>query len=105
MSRTCSICSHQNRPEIEGALLAGESFRGVSKRFGTSPTALFRHKTDHLQRPVTLRTTEQLPEKDVAPQPSSASPLSRAEPSRYAFPRRLLNRNPVSADRIMPVNG
>jgi hypothetical protein len=48
MPRQCTICHHPSREEIEKALLAGQSFRNVAKRFGTSVTALFRHKADHL---------------------------------------------------------
>jgi hypothetical protein len=48
MPRTCTICNHGNRENIEEALLSGESFRNIAQRFGTSATALFRHKTEHL---------------------------------------------------------
>jgi hypothetical protein len=48
MPRQCSICNHTSREEIEKALLSGASFRNIAKRFGTSTTALFRHKSDHL---------------------------------------------------------
>ena len=45
---TCTICRHPDRPAIDRALVAGESFRHVAERFGTSATAAFRHKGDHL---------------------------------------------------------
>jgi len=45
--RTCTICTHPRRDAIDLALLAGESFRNIAERFGTSATALHRHK-DHL---------------------------------------------------------
>jgi len=48
MPRTCTICNHPSREAIEKALLAGDSFRNVAKRFETSTTALYRHKSDHL---------------------------------------------------------
>lgn len=48
MPRTCTICTHCERELIERDLLAGESLRNIAKRFGTSPTALFRHKAEHL---------------------------------------------------------
>jgi transposase-like protein len=47
MPRTCTICNHPRRDAIDLALLAGESFRNIAQRFGTSATALHRHK-DHL---------------------------------------------------------
>ncbi len=48
MPRTCTVCNHNNRQAIEETLLSGEPFRNVAKQFGTSSTALFRHKTEHL---------------------------------------------------------
>lgn len=48
MPRTCTVCSHPQRPEIDRALVAGESFRNIAERFGTSPTALTRHKKEHV---------------------------------------------------------
>jgi hypothetical protein len=44
MPRTCTICIHALRSEIEGALVTGTAFRNIAERFGTSSTALFRHK-------------------------------------------------------------
>lgn len=44
MPRRCSICDHQQREAIEKAIAVGESLRHVAKRFGTSATAIFRHK-------------------------------------------------------------
>ena len=48
MPRLCTICHHPDREAIDKALIAGEPFRNIAKRTGTSPTALFRHKSDHL---------------------------------------------------------
>lgn len=50
MPRTCTICSHSDRSAIEERMLSGESFRNIAERFATSPTALFRHKSQHLAR-------------------------------------------------------
>ena len=52
MPRTCTICGHKKRAAIEKAVLAGESLRNIAQRYGTSPTALFRHKNDHLTNAV-----------------------------------------------------
>jgi hypothetical protein len=52
----CTICSHAEREAIEQALLAGQPFRAVAVCFGTSATALFRHKQDHL--PVALLSAQ-----------------------------------------------
>jgi hypothetical protein len=48
MPRVCTICTHQSRRAIEQALVAGEPFRNIASRFGTSTAALKRHKDDHL---------------------------------------------------------
>ena len=47
MPRPCTACRHPQREEIDRALVNGEPFRNIAKRFGTSSTAVFRHK-DHL---------------------------------------------------------
>ncbi len=48
MPRRCSICTHPEQAKIDSALLAGEPFRHIAKRYGTSTGALLRHKADHL---------------------------------------------------------
>lgn len=50
--RQCSICPHPNRGEIDAALGRGESFGSVSKRYGVSKAAAFRHKREHLGKPT-----------------------------------------------------
>ena len=47
MPRSCSICAHDARAEIDRALVAGEPFRHIAARFHTSTGALQRHKADH----------------------------------------------------------
>jgi len=49
MPRTCTVCRHPKRGEIEQALLAGESLRDISKRVSLSRASLFRHKA-HLPK-------------------------------------------------------
>lgn len=49
MPRTCTICASPACAEINAALIAGEaSFRNIAKQYGTSATALTRHKAEHL---------------------------------------------------------
>ena len=49
MPRTCSVCVHRERDEIDNVLLAGQvSLRNMAERYGTSATALHRHKSEHL---------------------------------------------------------
>jgi hypothetical protein len=48
MSRTCSICTHPDRVAINAALANQEPFRHIADRYGTSTTALQRHKAEHM---------------------------------------------------------
>ena len=52
MPRICTVCVHPEHERIDQELLAGASLRNIAERFGTSVTALHRHKGDHL--PATL---------------------------------------------------
>lgn len=45
MPQTCSICRHPERADIDAVLLAGEPFRHIAARTGTSTTALQRHRS------------------------------------------------------------
>lgn len=59
MAAKCSICSHGERTAIDRALVAGEPYRHIAARTGTSVTSLRRHKESHLaevvERAVKLR--------------------------------------------------
>jgi hypothetical protein len=48
MPRTCTVCGHRERAAIDAALVANEPFRHIAARFGSSTTALQRHKAEHL---------------------------------------------------------
>ena len=48
MPRSCSICTHPQRQAIDQALMAGVVFRNIARRFGTSTTAVHRHRHEHL---------------------------------------------------------
>jgi hypothetical protein len=60
LPRTCTVCVHDSRVEIDRALVAGEAFRNIAERFGTSATALHRHKGEHL--PAKLLMAQQAEE-------------------------------------------
>ncbi|MGO9666406.1 MAG: hypothetical protein ACLP66_24285 [Polyangia bacterium] len=45
MPRTCTICKHSNRHEIDQALVSGCSFRDVARQYETSPSAVHRHRS------------------------------------------------------------
>lgn len=45
MPRSCTVCSHPERKAIDEALFRNKTpFRNVSKRYGVTASALFRHK-------------------------------------------------------------
>jgi len=50
--RTCTICSHPEREAIDAAIVVGEPYRAIAARTGTTPSALSRHKRDHLPAAV-----------------------------------------------------
>lgn len=45
MPRTCTVCTHPKRLQIERAIVAGTSLRAIAGRFGPSKTAITRHRT------------------------------------------------------------
>lgn len=44
MPRTCTICSHPKRAEIESAIVEGVAYRRIAAQFSISETSLRRHK-------------------------------------------------------------
>src|SRR5665811_469814 len=48
MPRTCTICTHAQRQEIDSALLSGDSLRDIARQFRVSKDPLSRHKSSHL---------------------------------------------------------
>jgi hypothetical protein len=50
MARSCTICRHARRTKIDEALVSGEPFRGISRRFAASPDAVERHAKAHLPK-------------------------------------------------------
>jgi hypothetical protein len=47
--RTCTICNHERRSEIDAALLNETPYRHIAARYGTSTGALQRHR-EHLPK-------------------------------------------------------
>jgi len=52
MPRKCTICGHNQRQDIDAALVERQSFRNIAARFKVSTSALVRHSDDHI--PVAL---------------------------------------------------
>ena len=53
MPRVCTVCAHPEHESIDRALVAGDPYRFISERFGTSLSALSRHRADHLPAALT----------------------------------------------------
>ncbi len=48
MPRTCTICRHPERTEIDAALVEHRPFRTIARQFDASKDALIRHHDNHL---------------------------------------------------------
>jgi len=89
MPRVCTVCSHEDRAGIDSALLAGDTLRNIAKRTGTSPTALHRHKEEHIstlllkaQKVEEIAQADHLLDQVKAIQARTLSILDRADNAR-----------------------
>ncbi len=48
MSRTCTICTHDERHAINVALVQRDSYRDIARHYGVDKSALSRHAKEHL---------------------------------------------------------
>jgi hypothetical protein len=48
MARTCTVCRHESRVDIDKALLDGRPFRDIARQYGLTKDSLLRHHDDHL---------------------------------------------------------
>ena len=48
MARACSVCRSKHLVDVDRALNQGEPYRVVASRFELGPSAIFRHRKDHL---------------------------------------------------------
>jgi hypothetical protein len=60
VARTCSVCGHPERQGIDQALAAHEPYRDIAGRFGTSKSALHRHRHTHAPGPPSLEVSATL---------------------------------------------
>ncbi len=54
MPRTCTICRHDKRSEIDKALLDERPFRAIARQYGPSRGALARHQKSHIIQSLAL---------------------------------------------------
>ncbi len=50
MPRTCTICEHPNRDEIDHLIINGNTFRHIASQYNFSYRAVKRHKDNHLNK-------------------------------------------------------
>ena len=48
MPRSCPVCEHEDREEINAALASNERIRTIADRWSVSKVALMRHRNEHL---------------------------------------------------------
>src|SRR5712691_3644271 len=95
MPRRCTICDHPQHHAIDHALVAAEAFRNISKRFGTSTTALHRHKHEHLLEHL-ADVRQPQPAVSDTPQP----PTEPAHPAQSPEAARVLQRYQATAREV-----
>lgn len=101
MARSCSICESEARPEIEEALALGkEPLRELAQRFGTSKSALQRHRGHG--GPAAAVTVVVEEEDFIEPDPpvveEVASPIELEEKAPVKVPQRPERGNGVKSD-------
>jgi hypothetical protein len=65
MPRTCTICEHPERGEIDRALVGGASNRSAASLYDVSEAAVRRHKANHLPaKMVMAQAAEEVAEAD-----------------------------------------
>ncbi len=53
MGRTCTVCRHTRRADIDAALVEHRPFRTIARQFSASRDALIRHHDNHLPAALT----------------------------------------------------
>ena len=65
MPRTCTICTHESRADIDAALVAETPYRHIAARYGTSTGALQRHREHLPNQLVKAREAEEVTQADT----------------------------------------
>jgi DNA-binding transcriptional ArsR family regulator len=65
MTRTCTICTHAARENIDSSLVRRIPYRDISKRFDVSESALSRHLNEHLSTYVQQALSEYATSKGI----------------------------------------
>ena len=66
MPRSCTVCAHPKREEIDRALVGGASNRSVASLYDASEAAVRRHKANHLPAKLVMaQAVEEVAEADA----------------------------------------
>lgn len=52
MARTCTVCAHEKRAQIEAAIVARQPNRRIAAQFGLSATSIRRHTSEHISETI-----------------------------------------------------
>lgn len=65
MPQACTVCRHDQVAEIDQLLVSGTSLRNIARRFGTSATALHRHRKHLASQVVKAKEAKQAADADT----------------------------------------
>src|SRR5689334_18607266 len=57
MPRACALCTYPDPKAVDAALASGASDRKLAKQFGLSHMAVYRHRREHVVKPLQLAAT------------------------------------------------
>ena len=63
--RTCTICTHESRADIDAALVAENPLRDIARRYATSKDALARHKEHLPSKLVKAKDAQEIAQADT----------------------------------------
>lgn len=101
MPRTCTVCSHPERAQIDSAFVAGASYRSIAKQFGCSEAAMYRHTAEHIAQSIkqSQEAKEEAQALDVVAQLKEINTVSleilkkaRADEDRHELALRAIDR-------------
>jgi hypothetical protein len=111
MSRPCRICTDQDRPAIDAALLGGVPDRTVADRFRLPHSSVQRHRVNHLVRPaqdrlaIIARDSEEKRQRQELAQAAMADePSVQAQVEAALGTRALLKKLVSIEDRLERMN-
>jgi phage terminase small subunit len=98
--RPCSVCTSDCRDAIDAALQAGTSERAVAKQFRSTPSAIHRHKADHLGR-ARQHGGQVLPPAELACPACKGVGLREGKPQRFYVQYPEVQQQRDAIDRIL----